>query len=124
MLDEVMSKIKSENLVAQSDIKEYATRQVNYTMADKERLRNEREGVNSGERRPETDTFKSRNRFGNRQNQSNDQNDRKQNRDQDNQSADSVTEDFERSNDRRNNSQRTDQNRTQSNSPKNRRQYL
>ena len=113
-LDEVMSRVKSENLVARSDIKEYATRQVNYTMADKERMRNERKfGQNQVD--IQTETFKSRN------NTFNDNASARQIGQEKRQQNRPKQQNFEGE---QGGNQRNDANRTQSNSPKNRRQYL
>jgi len=53
LLDEIISRIKSNNLMSRSDLKEYATRRIDYTQADREKLR-----ANQG-----NDSFKTRNRF-------------------------------------------------------------
>jgi len=65
MLDEVLSRIKSENLVAKSDIKEFATRQINFTAVEIERQKQEKRNNQNqnSERRSSPDSFKSRDRF-------------------------------------------------------------
>jgi len=71
MLDEVLSRIKSENLVAKSDIKEFATRQINFTAVEIERQKQEKRNNQNqnSERRSSPDSFKSRDRFTNRKNE-------------------------------------------------------
>ena len=106
MLDEILSRIKSENLVAKSDIKEFATRQVNFTAIEKERQRNEKMNQNN-ERRNAPDSFKSKDRFTNRKSE----------------------QKLDEKNPAKSNEESTDdqpeiQIERQTNSPKSRRQYL